>query len=121
MDAINWKKMVRERFESMGWEALSAAQAAFGRRMEQFLKERGLAVVDDNPEGHDWVLLLRNGTELYVERRSYDTNQANASFWVEYRPEDGGVVADFYDAFGNASDQFVIVPNEEIAESIDDW
>ena len=118
---MNWQEDVKKRYKSTGWESLSAARDAFGKRLEQFLAERGLVVVDDNPEGHEWLLLLRDGTELYVERRSYDTEHPETTFWIEYKPQDGGVIAEFYDISGNLADRLVMVPNEEIADAMDDW
>lgn len=118
---MKWHEDVSGRYASMGWEALRPARDAFGKRLEQFLSEQGLVVVDDNPEGHDWLLLLKDGTELYVERRSYDTTDPEATFWIEYSPQDGGVIAEFYDKSGKPSERFVIVPNEQIADAKDDW
>lgn len=67
------------------------------------------------------MILLKDGTELYVERRSYETGSAQTDFWIEYSPKRGGIVAEFFNAHGRPAKYEVVVPNDQITAVFDKW
>jgi hypothetical protein len=118
---MRWQSNLKERYAAKGWEALREADEAFKRRLERFCAEKGILVLDDNPEGKDWMILLKDGTEAYVDRRSYVIADRETEFWTEYNPDFGGVIAEFFDIRGRPSKQEVIIPNSEISAVCDEW
>ena len=118
---MTWEERMKERYHSEGASAFEDARRSFGRVLQVFCEKKGISIVDDNPEGKDWIILLRDGTELYVEWRSYETGNSNTDFWVEYMPERGGIVADFTETSDQLHRYAVIVPNADIVESLEDW
>lgn len=118
---MEWQNDIKQRYAERGWDALHEAQQAFRQRLERFFAERGISIIDDNPEGKNWMVLLKDGTELFVERRSYDTVNAQDDFWIEYSPEHGGVFAEFFDAMGRPSRHEVIIPSADISAMFDEW
>lgn len=118
---MEWQNDIKQRYAERGWDAFREAQQAFRQRLERFSAERGISIIDDNPEGKDWMVLLKDGTELYVERRSYDTGSAQGDFWIEYSPEHGGIVAEFFDPMGRPSRHEVIIPSADICAMFDEW
>ena len=118
---MNWQEQIKQRYAEKRWDAFRLAQEAFKDRLDRFFRQRGISVIDDNPEGKDWMVLLKDGTELCIERRSYDTGSAQADLWIEYSPENGGVVAEFFDATGRPARREVIIPNDDIAAVSDEW
>ena len=117
---MDWVENLKKRYARSGWEALRAADEAFKRRLEQFCAERGISVVDDNPEGQDWMFLLKSGEELYVDRRSYDMSDGKI-FWIEYVPELGGIRAEFFGADGLSEEHEMVIPKSEVSMVCDEW
>ncbi|MDQ3649589.1 MAG: hypothetical protein M3458_04770 [Acidobacteriota bacterium] len=118
---MNWQSDIKNRYATKGWEAFRAAEEAFRQHLERFCAERSISIIDDNPEGQDWMVLLKDGTELYVDRRSYDTEGAQAGFWIEYSPEHGGIIAEFSAERGRPHKHEVIIPNADISAVCDKW
>jgi len=117
---MNWERDLKKRYAESGWEAFRAADEAFKRRLERFCAERRISVVDDNPEGQDWMFLLKTGEEFYVDRRSYEVGDGR-TFWIEYKPELGGITAEFFDADGLFKKYEIVIPQSEISVVSDDW
>lgn len=117
---MDWKKDLKKRYARSGWDAFRAADEAFKLRLEQFCAERSISIVDDNPEGHDWMVLLKSGEELFVDRRSYDMG-GGKMFWIEYKPEGGGITAEFFNADGLSEKPEILIPNSEVSMSCDEW
>src|SRR5215467_13855846 len=90
-----WRSDIRRRYESVGRDAFQPAQAEFARRLQEFFTTHGISFCDKNSEGQDWLIRLRDGTEIYVPWESYELDGEDSDVWVEYRPEHGGVVAHF--------------------------
>ncbi len=118
---MDWKNDTRRRYAAQGSDAFHEAQQTFRDRIESFCAVRGIIINDDNPEGKDWLVLLKDGTELYVERRSYDTGNTQTDFWIEYCAEYGGIVAEFFDSSARPSTREVLIPNSDIASVNDEW
>jgi hypothetical protein len=111
---MHWQDKIKSRYTTEGFSAFTSADKAFQRRLLQFCARKGITISDDNPEGRDWIVLLKDGTELYVDRRSYIFGEEEAEFWVEFNPNQGGIVAKFFDPSGKLSHYEIIVPNDEI-------
>ena len=120
MKESNWRANLKNRYDQAGWEALRLADDAFQKRLHKLFEARGWRVMDSHPEGGDWMLLLGDGSELYVERRSYDLAQ-NETLWVEYQPEMGGVVVECFGSQGQRLGSESVVSNAEITEACDRW
>jgi len=118
---MNWRNDLKKRYASSGWEAFRTASEAFKQRLERFSAERHISITDDNPEGQDWMVRLKDGTELYIERRSYDTENQQAELWIDYGPEQGGFVAEFYSVAGRLVRSEVIIPNALISDICTEW
>lgn len=116
---MNWQKEIQQRYAAKSSDAFRAAEHAFTEVLEQFLRELGVSIIDDNPEGQHWMILLDDGTELFVGRRSYDTGNLQTDFWIDYLPEHGGVVAEFFHAPRQLSKYRILVPNSKIVEVSD--
>ena len=117
---MDWQTNIKKKYAIEGWEALRPADEAFKQRLEQFFAERGLSIVDDNPEGQDWIFLLKDGTELYVDRRLYSLKDPQINLLIDYSPEHG-IIAKFFDARGRLYKHEIIVPNNEISAVSDNW
>ena len=61
---MDWINDVKERYSKSGFDAFVDAAEDFKRRLDQFLAQHGISVVDDNPEGKEWLVLLKDGTEV---------------------------------------------------------
>ena len=120
MKDLKWQANLENRYDQIGWEALRLAQDAFQNRLEKTCEAHGWRAMDSHPEGRDWMLLLTDGSELYVERRSYDLAHGG-TLWVEYEPERGGVVVESFGSRGERLGLEVIVSNEEITAACDRW
>jgi hypothetical protein len=118
---MNWDRSVKDRYEKEGWKALCVADEAFKQQLRRFCAEKGIIITDDHPEGQDWMILLKDGTELYVERRSYDTANPETDFWIDYKQEQGGIVAEFTGRVDKKNKYFILVHNEEIVAVCDNW
>jgi len=117
---MEWRDKIKQRYSEKGWDAFREARQAFKNRLERFFLERGISPIDDNPEGKDWMVLLKDGTELYVEGRSYDTTGPQIELWIGFSHEERGVVAQLFDESGRPSGHEVIIPNTDIAAVSDE-
>lgn len=115
MRQVDWESDIRRRFATEGWESFREGEEAFRKLLGRFCAEHGISVLDRNPEGQDWAILLKDGRELYVPRESYETGDLQTDFWIEYSAEHGGVVAEFLNEVGKPGRYEVIVPNDEIS------
>jgi hypothetical protein len=114
---MNWHQNVKERYQKEGWEAFRTAEKVFLQRLAQFCAEQNITILDDYPEGRDWLVLLKDGTELYVDRHSYDTDNEANDFLVDYDLHKGGVIVMFWKSKGFQ----VLIPNDEISEISNKW
>lgn len=117
---MTWEDKLKSLYAIKGWDALRSAGEAFNERMSEFCKEQDVTISDENSEGRDWMVLLKDGNELYVDRKSYDIGNGR-TFWVEYDPVHGGITAEFFDADGKSEGHKVVIPNSEIADVSNDW
>ena len=118
---MDWQNSLKKRYEENGWDSFRSADQAFRQRLHRFCKAHAISVIDENPEGEDWIMLLKNGTELYVDRRSYDTGDEETDFWIEYDSRRGGIIVEFIYAKAREKMYEIIVPNEEIVAVFNDW
>lgn len=116
---MNWKNQAEEKF-NQGINSMINESDAFIRLLTKFNNKNNLIATETLthsyllPEGATWLMRLKNGSDILVEKCSYQVGNPDIDYvWVDYDEQKNEVIVEI-NSKDKTAKQFILLSSEEI-------